>query len=294
MEHLFKVKFGTNGKGRKQTDIRSLGKSLASLADAIERANAINMGPVSDLSFNIKRYEIGSDVFDIAITAANAVGPLVPIALDVVSILEHIGLVEHDGISLLELFGWKQSNPDYEVTKEENGKVTISAGDMNKIEVNTYVFNMASSPELTKALKDAFEIPLRKGVEAISVSSGGLKGVEQTQETLPNIAPFAPLSKEPVTNIVKKWLVVTRPNLDKGTDFFFKDGDTNKEKRIQINDDLFVKEVLSGKDFRHGDMLWVDLKEEQYFDTVGRLQTKLSIEKVYTHKSADEQLLFTY
>lgn len=296
MQQVLRIKYGQKDSksedyfSEKQADIRVLGDSLVGLANSIERANIIAGNSESKLSFHIGCYEHGSDIFEIAVSTAVGCIPLLQNTLGLYDILKEVGFFEDGSMNLINFFRWKEDNPVHEVIQKNHEGVLIKADNGAQVNIGTFIYKMASDKNLAKSLEQAVRNPLYNGVDQISFEKeeegSMLMGNSFDKKSLPILSPLVGVQEDLSPNIVKRWLTITRPDLDKGTDFYFKDDHEGKDKKIIIEDEVFVEKVLKGKKFRHGDCIFVVINETQSFTKNGQLKTKMIIEQVLDFKSS--------
>ncbi|WP_290918119.1 hypothetical protein [Halodesulfovibrio sp.] len=287
---LLTITYKNSCKPKEPSDIRHVARSLAAMADLLEES--YREGCFSELSLDVvfREYRRGSDVFDICIQAGAQVAPLLAPSLPLLpNVLGILGLVKGELPGMLQFLNWQKEHPDSTKESEENGKIILTAPD-SKITITNTVYKIANSTVMLQAAQDVAE-PLANELTAITVNSSNTEGVPVTKRELSSIKRALLVKKDEFENAYtdKLWIIVARPSLTGGEQWYFKESSESREFGAKVKDINFLDRVVSGMPFGNGDMLKVIMQTKQNMSEKGNLVTKRSVLKVLQIKHRTEQ-----
>lgn len=261
-------------------DAKDLGPVLVSVADLCYRANYLINGNEATLSVRVQaQFQRGS--FDIPVEVVQTVAASL-LSGDVKSVeyvLGTIGLgnastAAQIGGSIWKFLKWAHGKIIVDKTPpQQNGMVTVKAGDGSSITVNQHVVVLANDPQARRALEGIVRPLEHPGVERVVIKDRDQVVEAATRDDVPALtAPLAtqPTSEEQLSEEDREAVVeVIKAAFKDNMAWEFSEGGTTHFPAVIADEDFLRKVQAHEFTFGTGDILRVRLVTKKFRTATG-------------------------
>lgn len=281
-------------------DLFELAPALLALGNTIKTANEILVPERREIGVNVRPFQRGSFIVDIALFAQTNVQQILDFTSrqnvqQIKEVLEWIGLISGAGVSLVGLVKWLKGKPPKQIEKLESGDLKYTNFEDNSVTVNMNVDTLYQNETIHQHFYTAYGKLLEK--DGIDSYQSYLKDdednpVSNTKEDLEAFRGYSEGELNVLADEESESEYTTHLNFKRGSyegqsdNWSFRKG--NMILNATIKDQSFLDKIQSGeiRPFSK-DLLKVRLKEKRKIKGTELLTPVYEILEVLEYKSAD-------
>lgn len=282
-------------------DVRELAPSLLALGNLAENSNRVIGDPDAQIKVVVKSsFKKGS--FQITLELIHTISDQLKILLElqkatnptqtILSYLGFIYLTSGIGVSLLKLLKYLKGRPINSATILENGKVRLEItgenGKFDYIEVEEETVKLYRDRAVREDLSKVLSPLEKEGIDKFSVRNGEevVESIAKEERSYFEIKENTQ-DEQSTTSLRKAFVNLIEVAFEENLKWRLFDGDN--KFYASIADESFLNEMETGKSFRKGDTLEVELETTQIVTPKG-IKNDHKVLKVLKHISRPQQI----